>query len=145
MKLNTLVISSLIAIVLTVPATAKEVDHTATELASPIVSLMPIVIGIRDELDLNDAQNKTIDAWLAEAPGNKKKLQQDVLKIRADLRAAILDLSSRIQRDELKVQLNQVNTRLIELSSLCIRMLHDTLTTEQYARVVTKYKKANQS
>ncbi len=141
MKINKLLIPSLLALTLSAPVLAK--GTSSTELASPIVSLMPALVEIRNELNLDDKQDKSIDAWLASAPAKKKEHQQQVLAIRAELRKAIINRDSRVKRDELKTQLNEANTRLIELSSICTRHLHSTLSNEQYAQVVAQYKKSN--
>lgn len=140
MKINNLVISSLLAIMLSSPVLAK--DNSIDELASPIIALMPVFKEIRDELKINDEQAKTIDEWLAEAPTKKKELQQQVLAVRAELREALLARVDRAKREEIKLKLSEANNRLIVMSSLCARVLHKTLTKEQYSKVVAKYKES---
>ena len=59
---------------------------------------------------------------------------------REQLRDAILSGAHRLQRETLKKQLAAQQTRLIEMRSLCARMLRQTLDAEQYARVVASYR-----
>jgi len=103
---------------------------------------MPAFKEVRDQLKLNDEQAKTIDAWLAEAPKKKKELKLEVIAVRSELREALLSRDSRIKRDALKTKLNDANSRLIEMSSLCARMLTKTLSKEQYSMIVDKYKQS---
>jgi len=140
MTLNKLLVSSLLAISLSTPVLAKV--NNFDELASPIIALMPAFKEVRDQLKLNDEQAKTIDAWLAEAPKKKKELKLEVIAVRSELREALLSRDSRIKRDALKTKLNDANSRLIEMSSLCARMLTKTLSKEQYSMIVDKYKQS---
>jgi len=136
MKLNKLLLPSLLAITLSTPLLAQEI-------ASPIVTLMPSLMEIRNELKLDEKQAKTVDAWIENAPAKRAEHEQKVIEIRAELREAIINRDSRVKRDALKVKLNEANNRLIELSSICARQLHNTLSKEQYSMVVDQYKKMN--
>lgn len=139
MTIKKIFVASVLAVALTAPAFAK--DNT-DQLATPIIKLIPAFKEIRDELKLNDEQAKTIDAWIAEVPAKRKEVMQDVFAVRAELREAILNRDDRATRDALKIKLNKANDSLIVMSSLCARMLHKTLTKEQYAKVVAQYKKS---
>ncbi len=132
-------VASVLAVALSAPAVAKD---TQDRLASPIIKLMPAFKEVREALKLNDEQAKTIDAWMAEAPAKRKKANQEVIAIRAELREALISRDDRAKRDAIKTKLNEANNNLIVMSSLCARMLHNTLTKEQYAQVVTQYKKS---
>ncbi len=140
MKLKTLLISSLLVTALSTPVMAKE--DMNKELGSPVVALMPAFEAIRAELKLDDKQSKVVDAWLAEAPAKRTDLKKKILAVRAELREALITRDTRVKRDALKKELNEANNRLIELSSLCIRMLHTTMTKEQYAKIVEQSKKS---
>jgi hypothetical protein len=137
MKLTKIATSSIIAIAIAFPAfvSAEEID-----LGTPIVSLMPHLKKLRTELHLDKAQNTTINNWIAEAPAKRKALESEVVTLRKQLRDAILDGSERIHREELKKQLAAKNTRLIEMRSLCTRMLRNTLNEEQFDKVVSSYR-----
>jgi len=137
MKFNKIAISSIIAIAIAFPAfvSAEEID-----LGTPIVSLMPHLKKLRTELHLDKTQNTTIDNWIAAAPAKRKALESEVITLRKQLRDAILDGSERIHREELKKQLAEKNTRLIEMRSLCTRMLRNTLNQEQFDKVVSSYR-----
>jgi hypothetical protein len=137
MKFSKIAMSSIVAIAIAMPSfvSAQEID-----LGTPIVTLMPHLKKLRTELDLNDQQNATIDNWLAGAPAKRKEIESEVIAIRMQLRDAILDGSERIHREELKKQLAEKNTRLIEMRSLCTRMLRNTLNEEQFAKVVDSYR-----
>ncbi|MCF6194092.1 MAG: hypothetical protein L3J46_07145 [Kangiellaceae bacterium] len=143
MKIKQLFISSLLVASLSAPAFADEI--AMDELASPLITLIPAFKKVRDDLKLDEKQNKTVDAWMTEAPAKKKNLKKEVLAIRAELRAAILNRDTRTKRDALKVKLGQATSRVIEMQSLCARMLHNTLTKEQYAKVVAQYKDSSKS
>ncbi|WP_456407223.1 hypothetical protein [Thiolapillus sp.] len=140
MKIKHIIISLLLSAALCMPAVAQKVD--TSELASPLIALMPALMKIRADLNLSEEQNKVIDAWLAEAPAKKKALQKNALAIRAELREAILNRDNRYKREELKYKLSEANRRIIEMQSLCARMLHNTLTDEQYAKVVAAYRQS---
>ncbi|MGB0720993.1 MAG: hypothetical protein ACPGU7_01245 [Gammaproteobacteria bacterium] len=111
--------------------------------AEPIVALMPIVKELRAELNLNADQNASLDAWLAEAPAKRKSLEGEVAALRSELRDAILDGSTRMQRDDLKARLAAKETRLIEMRSLCTRFLRNTLDKDDFDRVVATYRARN--
>jgi len=95
---------------------------------------------VRAELKLEEKQAKAIDAWIAEAPVKKEELKKEALVVRAELRDALINRGTRIEREELKFKLSEANRRIIEMQSLCVRMLHNMLTAEQYAKVVDTYK-----
>ncbi len=137
MSFNKIAISSIIAIAIAFPVfvSAEEID-----LGTPIVSLMPHLKKMRTELDLDKNQNATIDNWIAEAPAKRKALESEVISLHKQLRNAILDGSERIHREKLKKQLAEKNTRLIEMRSLCTRMLRNTLNKEQFDKVVSSYR-----
>ncbi|HIP81332.1 MAG TPA: hypothetical protein EYH16_02845 [Leucothrix mucor] len=138
MNLKKILVASILTVAVSAPVLAKQ---TGEQLATPIVKLIPAFKEIREELKLNDEQAKTIDAWIAEAPAKKKEVIQKVFAVRAELREAILNRDDRAKRDALKKKLNNANNRLVVMSSLCTRMLHKTLTKEQYAKVIAQYKK----
>ena len=137
MKINRIAMLSVIAIAVAFPSfvSAEEID-----LGTPIVALMPHLKKLRTELDLNKQQNTTIDNWIAAAPAKRKAMESEVVALRKQLRDAILDGSERIHREELKKQLAAKNTRLIEMRSLCTRMLRNTLSEEQFDKVVASYR-----
>ena len=138
-------VSSILAFsALTTPAHAEKGSAT-NELAAPIINLMPALKEIRDELKLDEKQTKAINAWVAEAPTKRKELKLKIVEVRSELREALLNRDDRIKREKLKFELSEANRRLIELKSLCARMLHKTLTSEQYAKVVAKYKESMKS
>ena len=143
MKIKQLFISSLLAVSLSAPALADEMSMD--ELSSPIISLMPALKEIRADLKLDEKQIKAVDAWLAEAPGKKKEQNIKVLKVRAELREALLNRGPRTKRDALKVELEKATSKVIEMQSLCARTLNKTLTKEQYAKVVAQYRKMAKS
>ena len=143
MTFKKVLISSLLAVALTVPAMADKAS--TAELASPLIELIPAFKTVRAELKLDEEQNKTVDAWMAEAPAKKAELKQIVLAARSDLREALINRDSRVKRDALKTKLEEANRRVIEMESLCARMLHNTLTKEQYTKVVAQYREAAKS
>jgi hypothetical protein len=109
-------------------------------LAAPIVELMPHVKQLMTELNLNAEQVATLDSWLADAPAKRKALEAEAAAVREQLREAILNGESRLKREQLKNALAAKETRLIEMRSLCTRMLRNTLTPEQFDRVVAQYR-----
>lgn len=142
MKFQQAIITSLLALVLAAPAMAEKAAANATVLADPIVSLMPSFKALRDELKLNEEQAKTIDTWTTNAPQKYKELEQEAVAIRAELQEALLTRASRFDREQLKFKYSEANRRLIEMKSLCVRMLNNTLTEEQFNKVVEHYKTA---
>ena len=74
MKTRQILIPLLITAVLSAaPAIAKNAD--TSELAAPIIELMPAFKKVRAELNLEEKQAKTIDTWMAEAPTKKMELK----------------------------------------------------------------------
>jgi len=143
MKIKHLLISSLLAVSLSAPAFADQMPMD--ELSSPIIELIPAFKEVRADLKLDEKQNKAVDAWMAGAPQKKKELKQKVLEVRAELREALLNRDTRTKRDALKAKLAEATSRVIEIQSLCARMLHKTLTKEQYAKVVAQYRDTTKS
>ena len=138
MKIKTLVISSLLAVALSAPVFGEKLS--TAELATPLIELVPAFKKVRSELKLDEKQNKAVDAWMAEAPAKKAELKQSVLMARSELREALINRDTRIKRDALKTKLENANRKVIEMESLCARMLHTTLNEEQYAKVVAQYR-----
>ena len=138
MKMIPMIATMLLAVSFALPMSASADNR---ELAAPVIELMPHLKKLRTDLNLNDDQNKVIDNWLAEAPIKRKELEAQTIEVRAKLREALLNRDERMVRDRLKKELQEMNTRLIEMRSLCARMLHDTLTDEQYTKVVDSYRK----
>lgn len=137
MKIKHIIISSALALIVATPFTAVA---DTSELGAPIVQLMPHFKEIRAQLNLNTDQNTTIDDWLAAAPAKRKAMENETIAVRQQLRDAILDGAPRIKREALKGQLAEKQTRLIEMRSLCTRMLRDTLNKEQFSKVVKNYR-----
>ncbi|MCB1801329.1 MAG: hypothetical protein KDI82_06545 [Gammaproteobacteria bacterium] len=137
MKTPAIIIGALLALALGMPMLANAGD---TELATPIVELMPHLKKLAPELGLSREQEARLAAWAAEAPAKRKEIEQAAMATRAQLRDAILSGADRIERETLKKQLAAQETRLIEMRSLCARMLRQTLDTEQYAKVVASYR-----
>ena len=137
MKIAHLIATSILAASFAFPV-ASVADNR--ELAAPVIELMPHLKKLRTELELDDAQNAVIDNWLAEAPIKRKELEAQTIEVRAKLRDALLNRDERMVRDRLKKELQEMNTRLIEMRSLCARMLHTTLTDDQYAKVADSYR-----
>ena len=137
MKLYKAVTLSVIAAVIIFSsfASAEEID-----LGTPIVALMPHMEKLRIEFNLNEEQGAVIDNWMATAPTKRKAMENEVVDLRKQLRDAILDGSERIHREQLKRKLSAKNTRLIEMRSLCTRMLRETLNKEQFDKVVASYR-----
>ena len=138
MKITKLVVTSLLAVALSAPALAEKLS--TAELATPLIELVPAFKKVRSELKLNEKQNKAVDAWMAEAPAKKAELKQNVLMARSELREALISRDSRAKRDELKDKLADANRKVIEMESLCARMLYTTLDEEQYTIVVAQYR-----
>lgn len=122
------------AIGLALPLSAAA--DTRDELGVPFVELMPHVKKLRAELNLSAGQQARLDAWSAQAPEKRRELEAGTLKVREDLRTAILNGEGRLRREALKKTLAAKQTRLIEMRSLCTRMLRQTLTEEPFAKVV---------
>lgn len=136
MKLPAFAIGSILALGLALPPAVNATD----ELGAPIVELMPHVKTLAAELQLSPEQRARIDAWAAEAPVKRRQLEAETRALRQQLRDAILDGADRLTREDLKQQLAAKQTRLIEMRSLCTRMLRDTLDDAQFARVVASYR-----
>lgn len=137
MSMTRIVAASLLSVGLAFPMVASADNR---ELAAPVIELMPHLKKLRTELNLSEDQNKVINSWLAEAPIKRKELEGQTIEVRKKLREALLNRDERMVRDRLKKELQEMNTRLIEMRSLCARMLHDTLTDEQYTKVAESYR-----
>lgn len=132
--------SAVLAFVLGSMVAGGQVQASPEGIAKPIVKLMPHVKALRSELGLNEEQNKVLDAWIAEAPTKRKQVESEAKQLRSQLADAILNGSERITRETLKAQLAETETKLIEMSALCTRMLRKTLNDNQFAQVVDRYK-----
>ncbi|MCK5725816.1 MAG: hypothetical protein KAH22_03195 [Thiotrichaceae bacterium] len=137
MKLSYALIISSLLISLSAPTIGKDAEQS--DLAKPIVGLMKHFKAVRENLKLKDKQNIIIDNWMEQAPKRRTELEEEILELREKLSEAIVNRDTRIKRDALKQKLSEANIRLIEATSLCARMLHNTLTKEQYAIIVKHY------
>jgi len=134
---RTLIAAALVA-GFSLPVASMAADRS--ELPTPIVELMPHVQKLGGELNLTAEQKKALDAWMAEAPAKREALEDEYLAIRAELREAILNRDDRLKREGLIAHLAEKNKQLIQMRSLCARMLNETLNDEQYRKVVESYK-----
>ncbi len=137
MKYPVLIVAALLALGLGIPMLASA---DSPELGAPVVELMPHVGKLGEALNLTAEQQTRLAAWKAEAPARRKVLEAETLATRAQLREAILSGADRMQREALKKQLAEQQTRLIEMRSLCTRMLRQTLDADQFAKVVASYR-----
>lgn len=137
MKFPLLIVAAALTAALAFPLSA---NPDIVELGVPIVELMPHVEKLRGELQLTGEQAARIDAWVAEAPDKRKQLEGSTLRLRMELRDAILNNTDRLTRETLKRDLAARQTRLIEIRVLCTRMLRQTLNTAQFDRVVASYR-----
>ena len=142
MKQAAIIVAFLLAMFLGIPMLA---NAQAPTLGDPIVALMPHVAKLGDALELNDQQQARLAAWKAEAPQRREALEAAALATREQLRDAILNGAERMRRETLKKQLAAQRTRLIEMRSLCTHMLRQTLTDEQFAKVVASYRATGQT
>lgn len=136
MNIRSVIAGSALSLMLSFPLAAS----AECDLGAPVIELMPHLKELRAELNLNEEQNQTLDNWIAEAPAKRKQLAQETCMVREKLRDALLSRDTRLNREELKADLADKQTRLVEMRSLCARMLHDTLTPEQYDKVVERYR-----
>lgn len=113
----------------------------AQDLPFPIIELMPQIKKLAEsgKLQLNAEQKKTIDNWMATAPVKRKEVEADYVKLRQELRMAILDNKDRIEREKLTSELIAKEEELLKMRSLCHRMLVKELTPEQYEMVKSAY------
>jgi hypothetical protein len=113
----------------------------AQDLPFPIIELMPQVKKLTEsgKLQLNTEQKKIIDDWMASAPAKRKAIEADYVKLRQDLRMAILNNKDRIEREKLTSELLAKEEELIKMRSLCHRMLIKELTPNQYDMVKSAY------
>ena len=142
MKLNYALILSTLLIALSSTAIAK---NETSDLAMPIATLMKHFTAIRSGLGLSDKQNIIIDNWIENAPARRNELEKEATALRKELRVAIINGESRLKRENIKKKLSDSNIRLIEANSLCVRMLQNTLTEDQYAAVIKRYVMETQS
>ena len=82
MTIKHIFITSLLSIALTAPAMAEEPASTkkvdTSELAAPLIKLIPAFKKVREELKLNEEQTKAIDAWMSAAPAKKQELKENI-------------------------------------------------------------------
>lgn len=128
--------SLLLPLVLALPMIGQAAE---TQLAEPIVKLMPHVTQMRDSLGLDLDQNRVLDNWLASAPTTRRQLEDEARMLRARLREAIILDQDFLVRKDLEKRLAINETHQIELRILCVRMLRETLDPEQFSRVIAAY------
>ncbi|MEE9351073.1 MAG: hypothetical protein V3U78_02340 [Thiotrichaceae bacterium] len=141
MKLRHITMSTLLALgVAFSPLASAGNSAEKIELGTPVVALMPHVKELRADLGLNKEQNALLDQWIANAPAKRKELETEAVALHLELREALLNGESRIKREELKKALAEKTTRIVEMRSLCVRMLRKTLNKEQFEKVVASYR-----
>lgn len=111
------------------------------DLPTPIIELMPQVKQLSEsgKLQLTAEQKKVLDDWMANAPAKRKAMEAEYVKLRQELRMAILDNKDRVEREKLTSNLLAKEEELIKMRSLCHRMLAKELTPAQYEMVKAAY------
>ncbi|MGB0720990.1 MAG: hypothetical protein ACPGU7_01230 [Gammaproteobacteria bacterium] len=132
MKIRNLVVSAFLLSSLSGAPTVMAAD--------PVVALMGIVTDMRGELSLSDEQNAKLDNWIAEAPAKREALEREARQLRIELRDNILLGLSRFEREQLKSRLAEKEMLLIEMRSICTNFLRDTLSEDDFKRVVDSYR-----
>ena len=140
MRIPHIVLASALGLAFAFPLSTNAAQAAGPQLAEPVVQLMPQVKKLRAELNLNEAQARAIDNWIASAPPKRKALEAQARALRAEMREAILNNAERLQREDIKARIVEAEKRLIEMRALCTRMLRNTLNAEQFAKVVAAYR-----
>lgn len=110
----------------------------AIVLSSPVVEL--VAIAKSAELGLSDEQKAKLAAWIAEAPAKRKAVENEQIRLRAELRAAILDGKPADERQALIDKIASNEAQLLTMRSKCTDFLRGLLTAEQFDKVVAAYK-----
>ena len=130
-----------IALTTTLALSPLMAQAAPSDLPMPIIELMPQVKQLTEsgKLQLNAEQKKVLDDWMASAPAKRKTIEAEYVKLRQELRMAILDNKDRIEREKLTSALLTKEEELIKMRGLCHRMLMKELTPAQFDMVKTAY------
>ncbi|MBD3767275.1 MAG: hypothetical protein IE928_04885 [Gammaproteobacteria bacterium] len=130
-----------IALATTLALSPLMAQAAPSDLPTPIIELMPQVKKLTEsgKLQLNAEQKKVLKDWMASAPAKRKTIEEEYVKLRQELRMAILNNKDSIEREKLTSALLAKEEELIKMRSLCHRMLVKELTPEQYELVKTAY------
>lgn len=110
----------------------------AISLASPIVELVGIAKGM--DLGLNEEQRSKLDAWIKTAPVKRKALENEQVQLRTQLRESILAGKPEDERKALIEKITVNEAELLTMRGICADFLRQTLTAEQYDKVVAAYR-----
>ncbi|MDM7322357.1 MAG: hypothetical protein P3W87_003550 [Gammaproteobacteria bacterium] len=114
------------------------VAEPAIALATPVVELVGLAKSL--DLGLNEEQRSKLEAWIKEAPGKRKAMENEQIQLRTQLREAILSGKPENERKELIDKIAANEAQLVTMRSKCTDFLRQLLTAEQFDKVVAAYR-----
>ncbi|MDA3878159.1 MAG: hypothetical protein PF483_13880 [Halothiobacillus sp.] len=122
------------------PAQAETQAHQATAESAQIVDLMPVLLHHEQSLKFTDDQKKFFAAWMKKYPPRRAEIEQDIVTMRTQLRALILDGGNHALRDSLVQQLGASHAQLLMMSALDVETIQEHVSKEQFKQLVALYR-----
>lgn len=117
-------------------ANAKSVPGDA---AIPIAELMPLVVRHEVDLKLTPEQIKAVTAYRETNMPKRIAMQKQVLGLRSQLRAAVLDGQPIAERERLMQQVANIELEHMRARDRCAVFMRETLDNGQYTQVTRLY------
>lgn len=108
----------------------------------PLIELMTYFKKVAEpNLNVTKAQSDIINPWVAVAKPKREKMEGEYAAIRSELREKML--AGNTPEAETTDLINKMVSKerdILILKAECSRLLHDTLTPEQYSLMISNYK-----
>ncbi len=106
------------------------------ELSKPVVMFTGVIKKNADALGLTEEQKADLAQWIATKPAVRKKLEQEAIALRAQLRQKIIEGAPREERLELARKIGDAESRLVMMRSDCTDHWRAVLTPEQFEKML---------
>ncbi len=107
-----------------------------SELSSPIVQFTPVLMANADALELTEAQRGDLEQWLATKPAERDAVEAEAVSARSALRDAIIAGAPVDERQAMAETVGALETKLVMMRSGCVDHWRETLTEEQFAKLL---------
>jgi hypothetical protein len=114
-------------------------QSTPADGAAPVVELMPLIIKQEKAFDLTPSQVQALADYRKGAAPLRMKIQQDIVRLRGELRAAILDNQPAEAREALMQRIVEAELAHFKGRDKCVEFVRTILSPEQFLRLRDTY------
>jgi hypothetical protein len=133
---NRLILTTALVLALPMMAQAQMKMPQEKGLSAPVVAMTQVLAKNADALQLDDAQRAALKEWLDAMPAKRGAFEDEIVAMRAELRAAIIEGKPVEERQALADRIGAAETELVMMRSNCVDHWRGVLSADQFAQLI---------